>query len=142
VSAEDPGSEENLCDGLELYSSWTRDFLDLVLGSGGDAQVLQQSLKSAGEDQRFSPVGLHLVSISVHLLVFGIAWGRVFFVGSIFCIMVLRLLLLSQRVLSRWALRNHQLFLERFLFWWCLLWYVGLGLLRLQHIPRCQLTDG
>jgi hypothetical protein len=95
-----------------------RDFLDPVPGSGGDAQVFQQSLKSAGEDQRFSPEGLHLVSISVHLLGFGITRGRVFFVGLVFCVMVPRvLLLLSQRVLSRWALRNHRLYLEWFLFW-------------------------
>jgi hypothetical protein len=40
VSAEDPGSEENLHDGLELHSPWTRDFLNPVSGSGGDAQVL------------------------------------------------------------------------------------------------------
>jgi hypothetical protein len=143
VSAEDPGSKENLCDGLELYPPWTRDFLDPVPGSGGDAQVLQQSPKSASEDGRFSPEGLYLVSISVHLLIFGIAQGRVLFIGLVFCVMVLwLLLLLSRRVLSRWALRNQQLYLERFLFWWCLLWYVGLGLLRLRHILRCQLTDG
>jgi hypothetical protein len=80
--------------------------------------VFQQSPKSAGEDQRFSPEGLHLVSISVHLLGFGIARGRVLFIGLVFCVLVPRLLLLlSRRVLSRWALRNHQLYLERFLFW-------------------------
>jgi hypothetical protein len=93
------------------------DFLDPVPGSGGDAQVLQQSLKSAGDDRRFSPEGLHLISISVHLLGFGIARGRVLFIGLVFCVMVpWLLLLLSRRVLSRWALRNHQLYLERFLF--------------------------
>jgi hypothetical protein len=118
VSAEDPGSEENLCDGLELYSPRTRDFLDPVPGSGGDAQVFQQSSKPTGEDRRFSPEGLHLVSISVHLLIFGITWGRVLFVGLVFGVMVLRLLLLlSRRVLSRWALRSHQLYLEGFLVW-------------------------
>jgi hypothetical protein len=37
VSAKDTGSEENLCDGLELYSPRTRDFLDPVPGSSGDA---------------------------------------------------------------------------------------------------------
>jgi hypothetical protein len=74
-----------------------QDFLDPVSGSGGDAQVLQQSSKSTGEDQRFSPEGLHLVSISVHLLIFGIARGRVLFVGLIFCVMVLQLLLLLSR---------------------------------------------
>jgi hypothetical protein len=80
--------------------------------------VLQQSPKSVGEDQGFSPEGLHLVSISVHLLGFGIAWGRVLFIGLVFCVLVPRfLLLLSRRVLSRWALRNHQLYLKRFLFW-------------------------
>jgi hypothetical protein len=79
--------------------------------------VFQQSSKPAGEDRRFSPEGLHLISISVHLLVFGIAWGRVLFVGLVFCVMVFWLLLLSRRVLSRWALRNHQLYLEGFLFW-------------------------
>jgi hypothetical protein len=79
--------------------------------------VFQQSSKPAGEDRRFGPEGLHLVSISVHLLRFGIARGRVFFVGLVFCVMVPRFLLLNWRVLSRWALRNHQLYLERFLFW-------------------------
>jgi hypothetical protein len=77
-----------------------RDFLDPVPKSGGNAQVLQQSPNPAGEDQRF-----------------GIAWGRVLFVGLVFCVMVLWLLLFSRRVLSSWALRNHQLYLERFLFW-------------------------
>jgi hypothetical protein len=95
VSVEDPGYEENLCDGLELHSPWTRDFLDPVPRSGGDAQVLQQSSKPAGEDQRFSFEGFHLVSIPVHLLRFGIAWGRLLFIGLFFCAMVLRLLLFS-----------------------------------------------
>jgi hypothetical protein len=105
--------------------------------------VLQQSPKPASEDQRFNPEGLHLVSISVHLLGFGITRGRVLFVGLVFCVLVPRLLLLlSRRVLSRWVLRNHQLYVERFLFWCCLLWYVGLGLMRLRHIPRCQLING
>jgi hypothetical protein len=40
VSAEDSGSEENLCDGLELHLPRTRDFLDPIPRSGGDAQVL------------------------------------------------------------------------------------------------------
>jgi hypothetical protein len=80
--------------------------------------VLQQSSKSTGDDRRFSPEGLHLVSISVHLLGFSIAQGRVLFVGLVFGVMVPRLLLLlSRRVLSHWVLRNHQLYLERFLFW-------------------------
>jgi hypothetical protein len=117
VSAEDSGSEENLCDGFELHPPWTWDFLDPVPGSGGDAQVLQQSSKPAGENWSFDPEGLHLIRISVHLLVLGVAQGRVLFVGLVFYILVLRLLLLlSRRVLSRWALRNHQLYLKRFLF--------------------------
>jgi hypothetical protein len=78
---------------LELYPPSMRDFLDLVPGSSGDAQVIQQRSKSAGDDRRFSPEGLHLVSISVHLLSFGIARGRVLFVGLVFCVLVLRLLL-------------------------------------------------
>jgi hypothetical protein len=114
-----------------------------VLGSGGDAQVLQQSPKLAGEDRSFGAEGLHLVSISVHLLGFGIAQGRVLFVGLVFCVMVPRLLLLlNRRALSCWALRNYQLFLKRFLFWRCILRYVGLVLLGLWHVLRCQLTDG
>jgi hypothetical protein len=40
VSAEDSGSEENLCDGLELHPPWTRDFLNPVPRSSGDAHVL------------------------------------------------------------------------------------------------------
>jgi hypothetical protein len=107
VSLEDPGSEENLCDGLELYSPCTRDFLDPIPGSGGDAQVLQQSSKPTGEDRRFSSEGLHLISIPVHLLRFGIARGRLLFISLVFCAMVLWLLLISWRILSSWALRNH-----------------------------------
>jgi hypothetical protein len=72
-----------------------RDFLDPVPGSGGDAQVLQQSLKSAGEDRRFGSEGLHLVSIPVHLHRFGIARGRVIFIGLVFCAKVLWLLLIN-----------------------------------------------
>jgi hypothetical protein len=80
--------------------------------------VLQQSSKPASENWSFDPEGLHLISISVHLLILGVALGRVFFIGLVFYIMVLRLLLLlSRRVLSHWALRNHQLYLKRFLFW-------------------------
>jgi hypothetical protein len=42
---------------------------------------------------------------------------EVLFVGLVFCVLVPQLLLLlTRRVLSRWALRNHQLYLERFLF--------------------------
>jgi hypothetical protein len=78
--------------------------------------MLQQSSKSVGDDRRFSPEGLHLVSISVHLFGFGIARGRVLFVSLVFYAMVLWLLLVSRRVLSYRALRNHQLYLEGFLF--------------------------
>jgi hypothetical protein len=73
VSAEDSGSEENLCDGFELHPSWTWDFLDPVPGSGGDAQMFQQSSKPAGENWSFDPEGLHLICISIHLLVLGVA---------------------------------------------------------------------
>jgi hypothetical protein len=89
VSAEDSGSEENLCDGFELHPPWTRDFLDPVLGSGGDAQVLQQSSNPTGENWSFDPEGLHLIHILVQLLVLGVAWRRVLFVGLVFYIMVL-----------------------------------------------------
>jgi hypothetical protein len=117
VSAEDSGSKENLCDSFELHSPWTRDFLDPVPGSSGDAQVFQQSSKPAGENWSFDPEGLHLISISVHLLVLAVARGRVLFIGLVFYILVLwLLLLLSRRVLSCWALRNHQLYLKRLLF--------------------------
>jgi hypothetical protein len=79
--------------------------------------MLQQSSKPAGENYSFNPEGLHLICISVHLLVLGVARGRVLFVGIVFYILVLRLLLLlSRQVLSRWALRNHQLYLKRLLF--------------------------
>jgi hypothetical protein len=117
VSAEDSGSEENLCDGFELHPPWTRDFLDPVPRSGVDTQVFQQSSKPAGENWSFDPEGLHHIRISVHLLILGAARGRVLFVGLVFYILVLRLLLLlSGRVLSRWALGDHQLYLKRLLF--------------------------
>jgi hypothetical protein len=50
VSAKDSGSEEDLCDSFELHPPWMRDFLDPVPRGGGDAHVLQQSLKPVGEN--------------------------------------------------------------------------------------------
>jgi hypothetical protein len=116
VSVEDSGSEKNLYNGFELHPPWTWDLLSPVPGGGGDAQVLQQSSKPTGENWSFDPEGLHLIRISVHLLILSVTQG-VLFIGLVFYILVLRLLLLlSRRVLSRWALRNHQLYLKRFLF--------------------------
>jgi hypothetical protein len=98
VSAEDSGSEENLYNGFELHPPWTRDFLDPIPGGGGDAQVLQQkSSKPAGENWSFGPEGLHLIRIPVHLLILGVVWGRVLFIGLIFYVLVLWLLLLLNR---------------------------------------------
>jgi hypothetical protein len=79
--------------------------------------VFQQSSKPVGENWSFIPEGLHLIRISLHLLILGVAQGRVLFIGLVFYILVLRLLLLlSSSAVSRWALRNHQLYLKRFLF--------------------------
>jgi hypothetical protein len=79
--------------------------------------VLQQSSKPASWNWSFDPEGLHLIRISVHLFILGVARGSVLFVGLVFYILVLRLLLLlSRRVLSCWALRNHWLYLKRLLF--------------------------
>jgi hypothetical protein len=117
VSTEDSGSEENLCDGYELHPPWMRDFHDPVPGSDGDAQVFQQSSKPTGENWSFDPEGLHLIRISVHLLILGIARGRVLFIGLVFYILVLSLLLLlSRRALSYFALRDLQLYLKRLRF--------------------------
>jgi hypothetical protein len=108
VLAKDSGSEGNLYDGFEFHPPWMWDFLDPVPGSGGDAQVFQQSPKPTGEDRSFGPEGLHLVRISVHLFVLGVAQGRVLFISLVFDVMALRLLLLlSRRALSCWALRDH-----------------------------------
>jgi hypothetical protein len=117
VSTEDSRSEEDFYDGFELHPPWTQDFLDPVPGSGGDAQVLQQSSKPASENWSFDPEGLHLIRISIHLLVLGVARGRVLFVGLVFNVLVFcLLLLLSRQALSHWALRDHQLYLKRLLF--------------------------
>jgi hypothetical protein len=70
--------------------------LILYLG-GGDAQVLQHSTKPTDEDWSFGPEGLHLIRILVHLLVLGVAWGRALFVGLVFYVLVLQLLLLLSR---------------------------------------------
>jgi hypothetical protein len=79
--------------------------------------VFQKSSKPVGENWSFDPEGLHLIHISVHLLILGVAQGRVLFIGLVFYILVLRLLLLlSKQALSRWALGNHQLYLKRLLF--------------------------
>jgi hypothetical protein len=116
VSAEDSGPDEDLYDGFELHMPWMQDFLDLVPGRDGDAQVFQQSPKPADGERSFVPEGLHLVRISVHLLILGVARGRVLFVGLVFYVIVLRLLLLlSRRALSHWALRDHQLYHKRLL---------------------------
>jgi hypothetical protein len=117
VFAEDSGSKEYFCDGFELHPPQMRDSLDPVPGGGGDAQVLQQSSKPTGENWSFGPKGLHLICISVHLLVLDVARGRVLFVGLVFNVLVLRLLLLlNRRALSHWALGDHQLYLKRLLF--------------------------
>jgi hypothetical protein len=117
VSAEDSGSEEDLCNGFELHPPCMWDFLDLVPGGGFDAQMFQQSLKPVGEDWSFGPKGLHLIRISVHLLVLGVTRERVLFVVLVFYNMVLRLLLLLRRqALSHWTLKGHQLYHKRFLF--------------------------
>jgi hypothetical protein len=93
-----------------------RNFLDPVPGGGCDAQVFQQSPKPAGGDRSFDPNGLHLIHILVHLTVLGVTRGMVLFVGLVFYVMVLwLLLLLSRRALSRWALRDHQLYHKRLL---------------------------
>jgi hypothetical protein len=116
VSAKNSGSKEDLYNGFELHSPWMRDFLDPVPRGRCDAQMFQQSLKPTGEDRSFGPEGLHLIRILVHLLVLSITRGRVLFVGPVFYVMVLRLLLLlSMRTLSHWTLRDHQLYHKRFL---------------------------
>jgi hypothetical protein len=97
MPVEDSGPEEDLCHGLELHSPWMQDFLDPVPGGGGDAQVFQQSPKPTGGDRSFSPEGLHLVRISVHILILCVTRGRLLFIGLVFYVMVLRLLLLLSR---------------------------------------------
>jgi hypothetical protein len=94
VFKEDSRSKEDIGNGFELHLPWTRDFLDTVPRSGGDAQVFQQSSEPVGEDWSLGPEGLYLVCISVHLFILSVAWGRVLFVDLVFHIMVLRLLLL------------------------------------------------
>jgi hypothetical protein len=59
--------------------------------------VFQQSLKPTGENWSFDPEGLHPIRISVHLLILGVAWGSVLFIGLVFYILVLQLLLLLSR---------------------------------------------
>jgi hypothetical protein len=71
--------------------------LKISVGVGGDAYVLQQSSKPVSENWSFSPEGLYLIRIPVHLLVLGVAWWRVLFIGLIFYVLVLRLLLLLSR---------------------------------------------
>jgi hypothetical protein len=84
--------------------------------------VFHQTLKLASKDWSFGPEGLYLIRISVHLFILSVAQGRVLFIGLVFYVMVLRLLLLlSRRALSRWALRDHQLYLKRLLLRWCVL---------------------
>jgi hypothetical protein len=59
--------------------------------------VLQQSSKPAGENWSFDPEGLHLICISVHLLVLGVAQGSVLLIALVLYVLVLWLLLLLSR---------------------------------------------
>jgi hypothetical protein len=59
--------------------------------------VLQQSSKPADKNWSFGPEGVHLIRISVHLLILGVSRGRVLFIGLVFNILVLQLLLLLSR---------------------------------------------
>jgi hypothetical protein len=93
-----------------------QNFLAPIPGGDGDAQVFQQSPKPAAGDRSFGPEGLHLICFSVHLLDLGVPQGRVLSFGFVFYVMVLQLLLLfSRRTLSRWALKDHQLYHKRLL---------------------------
>jgi hypothetical protein len=92
--------------------------------SGGDAQVSQQSLKSASGERSFT-LKDNLLGIPVELLTLCVAQGRVHLIAFVFIVdvMVLQLLLL----LSRCALgyrdpRYHQLDLKRILLLRCVLW--------------------
>jgi hypothetical protein len=102
VPTEDPGPREDLCDGFEFHPPWMRDSLDLVSRGGGNAQVSLENMKPASGDRRFSPKGLHLLSIFVHLLTLCVSQGRVLLVIFIFVVDVMVLLLLL--LLSRCAL--------------------------------------
>jgi hypothetical protein len=84
----DPGPGEDLCDDLEFHPPWTRDFLDPVIGDGGDALVFHQSLKPAGGEWSFSDKGLHLISISIHLLDLCVAQGRVLLIVIVFIVCI------------------------------------------------------
>jgi hypothetical protein len=146
VPANHHGPLEDLHNGLELHPSWTWDSLDPIIGSRCDAQVSQQSLKSASGDRSFSPEGLNILDIPVQLLALCVAQGRVLLIVFIFVVdvvvLLLLLLLLSRCALGYWAPRNHQLDLKRLLLLRCILWWVELWLLWRWHIPRCQLTSG
>jgi hypothetical protein len=116
VFAEDSGSEEDHYNSFELHPPLMWDFLDPVSRGDCDARVFQQSPKPTSGDQSFGPEELHLVRILVHHLVLGVTRGRVLFIGHVFKVMVLQLLLLlSGRALSHWALREHQLYHKRLL---------------------------
>jgi hypothetical protein len=88
----------------------------------------QQSLKITGGDWSFSPKGLHLLSISVHLLALYVTQERVLLVIFVFIIdaMVLLLLLLlpllNRCALGCWAPRYNQLNLKRLLLLRCMMW--------------------
>jgi hypothetical protein len=102
VPADHLGPLEDLHDNLEFHPPWMRDSLDPILGTGGDAQVSRQSLKSASGDRSFCPEGLNLLGILVQLLTLCVTQRRVLpiiFV-SIIDVMVLLLLLLSRCALS------------------------------------------
>jgi hypothetical protein len=89
--------------------------------------VFQQSPKPAGGVRSFGPEGLHLVYISVHLLNLSVARGRLCFVGLVFYVMVLQLLLLLSRwALNCWALRDHQFYHKRLLLLRCVRRHIGL----------------
>jgi hypothetical protein len=129
VPVEDLVPREVLYSCLDFLPPWTRDSLDPVSWGGGDAQVSQQSPKSTGGDPSFRPKGLHLLSVSVHLLTLYVAQGRVLLIIFIFTVDIvalLLLLLLSRCTLGCWVPRYHQLHLKRLLLLRCVLWRVML----------------
>jgi hypothetical protein len=135
--------------GRSLWWPWTPPSLDAgfpwscTWGQPWCPSVLVEP-EACGGDRSFSHKGLHLISILVDLSGLCVAQGRVLLISFVLYVVIMVLLLLL--LLDRWALsycafRYHQLDQKRLLLLWCMLRLIGLWLLRLWHVPTCQLTN-
>jgi hypothetical protein len=130
---------------MPLNSTYLGHMTSLILYLGAVVMPRCTSIarKPADGDQSFSPKGLHLISISVHLLDLCVAQGEYSSPPLSSLLMSWSSCYCPQQVRPGcWAPRDHHLDHKRLLLLRYVLWCIRLWLLWLWHVPRCQLTNG